>query len=84
MTVRADRCSNKSKEKSNQASTRGKQWVKSRNYKTRSKILEGKDVKAIERHGSTLESIVEKVYELKLRVQELRLENDDSLEDVRS
>ena len=34
--------------------------------------------------GSTLESIVKKVYELKLRVQELCLENDNSLEDVRS
>ena len=75
--MRTDPRGNKSKEKSNQ-------WVKSRNYKTRSKILKGKDVKAIERHGSTLESIVEKVYELKLQVQELRLENNDSLEDVRS
>lgn len=85
MTVRTDRCRNKCEEKSNQTSTRGKQWVKSRNYKTRLKILEGKDVKAvIERHGSTLESIVEKVYELKLRVKELRLENDNSLEDIRS
>ena len=58
--------------------------MKSRNYKTRSKILEGRNVKAIERHGSTLESIVKKVYELKLRVQELHLENDNRLEDVRS
>jgi len=83
--VRTNQRGNKSEEKSNQASTRGKRWVKSRNYKTRSKILEGKDVKkAIERHGSTLESKVEKVYELKLRVQELRLENNDSLEDFRS
>ena len=49
-----------------------------------SKILEGMDVKAIERHGSALESIVDKVHELKLRVRELRLENDDSPEDVRS
>ena len=32
--MRTDRRRNKSKEKSNQASTRGKQWVKSRNYKT--------------------------------------------------
>lgn len=58
--------------------------MKSRNYKTRSKILEGRNVKAIETHGSTLESIVKKVYELKLRVQELHLENDNRLEDVRS
>ena len=39
---------------------------------------------AIERHDSTLKSIVKKVYELKLRVQELHLENDNRLEDVRS
>ena len=32
--MRTDRRRNKSEEKSNQASTRGKQWVKSRNSKT--------------------------------------------------
>lgn len=32
--MRTNRHGNKSEEKSNQASTHGKQWVKSRNYKT--------------------------------------------------
>ena len=32
--MRTNRHGNKSKEKSNQASTHGKQWVNSRNYKT--------------------------------------------------
>lgn len=34
------------------------------------KILETEDVKAIKRHGSTLESIIDKTHQLKLQVQE--------------
>ena len=34
------------------------------------KILETEDVKAIKRHGSTLESIIDKRHQLKLQVQE--------------
>ena len=35
------------------------------------KILETEDVKAIERHGSALESIIDKTHQFKLQVQEL-------------
>ena len=48
-----------------------------------SKILEARDVKAIERHGSALESIIDKVHQLKLQLQELRLEDSDNPEEVR-
>lgn len=48
------------------------------------KILETEDVKAIERHGSALESIIDKTYQLKLQVQELRIENNEDLTQIRS
>ena len=48
------------------------------------KILESEDVKAIERHGSALESITDKTHQLKLQVQELRFENNDDLTEIRS
>ena len=48
-----------------------------------SKILEARDVKAIERHGSALQFIVDKVHQLKLQLQELRLEDSDNPEEVR-
>ena len=48
------------------------------------KILEIEDVKAIERHGSALESIIDKTHQLKLQVQELRIENNDDLAEIRS
>lgn len=46
------------------------------------KILEAEDVKAIERHGSALESIIEKTHQLKLQVQELRIENGEDLAEI--
>ena len=48
-----------------------------------SKILKTRDVKAIKRHGSALESIINKVHQHKLQVQELRLEKSDNPEEVR-
>ena len=48
------------------------------------KILETEDVKAIERHGSALESIIDKTHQVKLQVQELRIENNDNLAEIRS
>ena len=48
------------------------------------KILETKDVKAIERHGSALESIIDKTHQLKLQAQELRIENNEDLAGIRS
>ena len=48
------------------------------------KILETEDVKAIERHGSALESIIDKTHQLKLQVQELRIENNEDLTAIRS
>ena len=47
------------------------------------KILDANDVKAIERHGSALESIIDKTHQLKLEVQELRIESDEDPTDVR-
>ena len=35
------------------------------------KILEARDAKTIERHGSAVESFIDKVHQLKLQVQEL-------------
>lgn len=48
------------------------------------KILETEDVKAIERHGSALESIIDKTHQLKLQVQELRIENGEDLAEIRT
>ena len=48
------------------------------------KILETEDVKTIERHGSALESINDKTHQLKLQVQELRIENNEDLTEIRS
>lgn len=48
------------------------------------KILETEDVKAIERHGSALESIIDKTHQLKLQVQELRIENGEDLVEIRT
>ena len=48
------------------------------------KILETKDVKAIERHGSALESIIDKTHQLKLQAQELQIENNEDLAGIRS
>ena len=48
------------------------------------KILETEDVKAIERHGSALESIIDKTHQLTLQVQELRIENNEDLAEIRS
>ena len=48
------------------------------------KILETEDVKAIERHGSALESIIDKMYQLKSQVQELRIENYEDPAEIRS
>ena len=48
------------------------------------KILETEDVKAIERHGSALESIIDKTHHLKLQVQELRIQNKEDLAEIRS
>ena len=48
------------------------------------KILETEDVKAIERHGSALESIIDKTHQLKLQVQELRIQNNEDLAEIRS
>ena len=47
------------------------------------KILEARDAKTIERHGSTVESFIDKVHQLKLQVQELRMENGDEPDEVR-
>ena len=43
------------------------------NNEQTTKIVESADLKAIERHVSVLESIIEKVHELKLEVQESNL-----------
>ena len=48
------------------------------------KILQAEDVRAIERHGSTLESVADKTHRLKLQVQELRIENDDDPAEIRN
>lgn len=48
------------------------------------KILETEDVKAIERPGSALESIIDKTHQLKLQVQELRIENGEDLAEIRT
>ena len=48
------------------------------------KILQAEDVKAIERHGNALESVIDKTYQLKLQVQELRIENDDDPAEIRN
>ena len=48
------------------------------------KILQAEDVKAIERHGSALESVIDKTHQLKLQVQELRIENDDDPAEIRN
>ena len=48
------------------------------------KILETEDVKAIERHGSASESFIDKTHQLKLQVQELRIENNEDLTEIRS
>ena len=48
------------------------------------KMIETKDVKAIERHGSALESIIDKTHQLKLQVQELRIKNNEDLTEIRS
>ena len=48
------------------------------------KILETEDVKAIEKHGSALESIIDKTHQLKLQVQELRTQNNEDLAEIRS
>ena len=47
------------------------------------KILEARDVKTIERHGSAVESFMDKVHQLKLQVQELRMEKGDVPDEVR-
>ena len=48
------------------------------------KILETEDVKAIERHGSALESFIDKTHWLKLQVQEMRIENNEDLTEIGS
>ena len=48
------------------------------------KILKTEGVQVIKRHGSTLESILDKTHQLKLQVQELRIKNNADLEEVRS
>ena len=47
------------------------------------KILEARDAKTIERHGSAVESFIDKVHQLKLQVQELRMEKGDVPDEVR-
>ena len=46
-------------------------------------ILEAKVLKAVERHGSALESIIDKTHQLKLQVQELRIETGHDPAEVR-
>ena len=48
------------------------------------KILQAEYVRAIERHGSALESIIDKMHQLKLQVQELRIKNDDDAAKIRN
>jgi len=48
------------------------------------KVLDTEDVKAIKRHGSTLESIIDKTHHLKLQAQELKIENNKDLAEIRS
>jgi hypothetical protein len=45
--------------------------------------VDSADLKAIERHVSVLESIIEKVHELKLEVQEIKIESGDEIGKVR-
>ena len=44
------------------------------------KILETDDEKAIKRNGSALESIIDKMHQLKLQVQELQIKNNKDFE----
>ena len=48
------------------------------------KVLETEDVKAIKRHWSTLESIIDETHQPKLQAQELRIENNEDLAEIRS
>ena len=47
----------------------------------KAKILQAEDVRAIERHGSALESVIDKT---QLQVQELRIENFDDPAEIRN
>ena len=53
------------------------------NNEQTAKIVESADLKAIERHVSVLESIIEKVHELKLEVQEIKFESGEEIGKVR-
>ena len=53
------------------------------NNEQTTKIVDSADLKAIERHVSVLESIIEKVHELKLEVQEIKIESGDEIGKVR-
>jgi DNA-binding protein len=53
------------------------------NNEQTTKIVESADLKAIERHVSVLESIIEKVHELKLEVQEIKFESGEEIGKVR-
>ncbi len=46
-------------------------------------ITESKDLKAIERHANVMESIIDKIHELKVQVQEIKIEGSESATDVR-
>ena len=53
------------------------------NNEQKTKIVDSADLKAIERHVSVLESIIEKVHELKLEVQEIKFESGDEIGKVK-
>lgn len=47
------------------------------------KVIETGDLKTIERHGSALEHVIDKIHQLKLEVQELRIESGNDPVEVR-
>ena len=53
------------------------------NNEQTTKIVDSADLKAIERHVSVLESIIEKVHVLKLEVQEIKIESGEEIGKVR-
>lgn len=53
------------------------------NVEQTQKIIDSADLKAIERHVSVLESIIEKIHELKLQYQEIKIENGEDASEVR-
>ena len=54
------------------------------NSEETSKIVESEDLKAIERQASVLDSIIDKLHEFKLQVQEIKIESKVGPTEVRN